>query len=179
MALDKLVDSSKLDACCTAEANAIRAKTGSSAQIAYDWANSKGFADAIAAISGGGSADTVTASVTPGADSGTITITAGSFVLGTKYLVLITSDVTGPDTTNEYLVNVAHIKAVQTFAIANNTYYRYCASYKANDSNKTGYTSKAVTVTQSGTDISIAVSGMKFWAGKTYTATIYNLSADI
>lgn len=53
----ELVDASKLDACCTAEANAIRAKTGSSAQIAYDWANSKGFADAIAAISGGGGFD--------------------------------------------------------------------------------------------------------------------------
>lgn len=50
----ELVDASKLDACCTAEANAIRAKTGSSAQLAYDWSNSKGFADAIAAISGGG-----------------------------------------------------------------------------------------------------------------------------
>ena len=49
-----LVDASKLDACCTAEANAIRAKTGSSAQITYDWANSKGFADAIDAIPGGG-----------------------------------------------------------------------------------------------------------------------------
>ena len=54
MAVDKLIDSSKLDACCTAEANAIRAKTGGSSSIAYDWANSKGFADAIAAISGGG-----------------------------------------------------------------------------------------------------------------------------
>lgn len=50
----EIVDASKLDECCTAEANAIRAKTGSSAQIAYDWVNSKGFADAIAAISGGG-----------------------------------------------------------------------------------------------------------------------------
>ena len=50
----ELVDASKLDACCTAEANAIRAKTGNSAQIAYDWANSKGFADAIAAIPTGG-----------------------------------------------------------------------------------------------------------------------------
>lgn len=47
MAVNKLVDSTQLDACCTAEANAIRAKTGGSAQIAYDWANSKGFADAI------------------------------------------------------------------------------------------------------------------------------------
>lgn len=50
----ELIDASKLDACCTAEANAIRAKTGSSAQIAYDWANSKGFADAIDAIPSGG-----------------------------------------------------------------------------------------------------------------------------
>ena len=54
MAVDKLIDSSKLDACCTAEANAIRAKTGGSSSITYDWSNSKGFADAIAAISGGG-----------------------------------------------------------------------------------------------------------------------------
>ena len=53
MAVDKLVDSTQLDACCTAEANAIRAKTGGSSQIAYDWANSKGFADAIAAIPSG------------------------------------------------------------------------------------------------------------------------------
>ena len=60
MAVDKLVDSTQLDACCTAEANAIRAKTGGSSQIAYDWANSKGFADAIAAIpSGGGSSTSV------------------------------------------------------------------------------------------------------------------------
>lgn len=56
MALDKLVDSTQLDACCTAEANAIRAKTGGSSQIAFDWANSKGFADAIAAIPSGGGA---------------------------------------------------------------------------------------------------------------------------
>ena len=54
MAVDKLVDSAKLDACCTAEANAIRAKSGGSAQIAYDFANSKGFSDAIAAIPSGG-----------------------------------------------------------------------------------------------------------------------------
>lgn len=54
MAVDKLVDSTKLDACCTAEANAIRAKTGGSAQIVYDLANSKGFSDAIAAIPSGG-----------------------------------------------------------------------------------------------------------------------------
>lgn len=63
----ELVDASKLDACCTAEANAIRAKTGSSSQIAYDWANSKGFADAIDAIPTGGG-------------SGFTTISSGTFI---------------------------------------------------------------------------------------------------
>ena len=54
-----IVNATKLDACCTAEANAIRAKTGSSAQIAFDWSNSKGFADAIAAIPTGGGGITI------------------------------------------------------------------------------------------------------------------------
>lgn len=49
-----LIDGTKEEACRLAEANAIRAKTGSSVAIAYDWANNKGFADAIAAIEGGG-----------------------------------------------------------------------------------------------------------------------------
>ena len=70
----ELVDASKLDACCTAEANAIRAKTGSSAQIAYDWSNSKGFADAIDAIpTGGGGFDFFDASQPAGAVSSTVT----------------------------------------------------------------------------------------------------------
>ena len=50
MAVDKLIDSTIENACRTAEANAIRAKTGSAAKITYDWANSKGFADAINTI---------------------------------------------------------------------------------------------------------------------------------
>lgn len=51
-----LIDQTKDAACKTAEADAIRAKTGGSASLAYDWANNKGFADAIDAIpSGGGS----------------------------------------------------------------------------------------------------------------------------
>lgn len=60
MSVDKLVDSTLLDAACTYEAGKIREKLGSSAQIAYDLANGKGFGDAIAAIpsGGGGSAET-------------------------------------------------------------------------------------------------------------------------
>ena len=49
-----LIDQTKDSACKTAEADAIRAKTGGSAQIVYDWDNSKGFADAIDAIPTGG-----------------------------------------------------------------------------------------------------------------------------
>lgn len=51
---EMLVNSTKLDACLDAEADAIRAKTGGSADIPFDFANSKGFADAIAAIPTGG-----------------------------------------------------------------------------------------------------------------------------
>lgn len=70
----ELVDASKLDACCTAEANAIRAKTGSSAQIAYDWANSKGFADAIAAIQTGGGTNIQSGSFIPANNTRTFTV---------------------------------------------------------------------------------------------------------
>ena len=51
---EMLVDSTKLNACLDAEADAIRAKTGGSADIPFDYANNKGFADAIAAIPSGG-----------------------------------------------------------------------------------------------------------------------------
>lgn len=54
---DMLIDGVKLDACNTAEADAIRAKTGGTDPIPYDYANSKGFADAIAAIPSGGGED--------------------------------------------------------------------------------------------------------------------------
>ena len=52
MAVDKAVDSAALDAGMTATANAIRAKSGGSASIAWDAA--KGFADAVAVIQTGG-----------------------------------------------------------------------------------------------------------------------------
>lgn len=45
-----LIDGTKETACRTAEANAIRGITGASAQINYDFDNSKGFADAISGI---------------------------------------------------------------------------------------------------------------------------------
>lgn len=64
MAVDKAVDSTLLNASCSYEANKIRAKLGSAAQITYDLANGKGFGDAIEAIptGGGGSGATLVAS---------------------------------------------------------------------------------------------------------------------
>lgn len=60
MAIDKAVDSAALDAGMTATANAIRAKSGGSASIAWDAA--KGFADAVAAIPTGGGGVTLSPS---------------------------------------------------------------------------------------------------------------------
>lgn len=54
---EMLVDSTKLDACLDAEADAIRAKTGDSNDLTFDFTNNKGFADAIAAIPSGGSTE--------------------------------------------------------------------------------------------------------------------------
>ena len=56
---EMLVDSTKLDACLDAEADAIRAKTGGSSEIPFDFADRKGFADAIAAIPTGGEPEIV------------------------------------------------------------------------------------------------------------------------
>lgn len=77
MAVDKAVDSTLLNASCTYEANKIRSKLGSAAQINYDLANGKGFGDAIEAIQtgGGGSGETGTFIATT-SDSLTIAVSA-------------------------------------------------------------------------------------------------------
>lgn len=50
MAQDKSVDSTLLTSAFRAEADAIRAKTGNTAALAYDLTNGRGFASAISAI---------------------------------------------------------------------------------------------------------------------------------
>jgi hypothetical protein len=57
MSVDKLVDSTQLDASLTYEAGKLRAKLGSSAQLDFDLANGKGFGDYIDAIPSGGGED--------------------------------------------------------------------------------------------------------------------------
>lgn len=71
MALDKLVDSTQLDADLTSVANAIRTKGGTSAQLAFP----AGFVSAIDAIpSGGGSIQTATGTFTGDGESSEINI---------------------------------------------------------------------------------------------------------
>ena len=70
MALDKLVDSAQLDSDLTSVANAIRAKGGTSAQLAFP----AGFVDAVEAIETGGGG---------GASSGSVTVTER-----TRYLTI-------------------------------------------------------------------------------------------
>lgn len=55
MAYDKIVDSTALDTALTYTANRIRNKTGDTNQIAWD--STKGFGDAVDAISGGGASE--------------------------------------------------------------------------------------------------------------------------
>lgn len=62
MAYDKIVDSAKLDAAMSASANAIRAKTGDTAKIAWDESN--GFSSAISQIKGKRQTKTVTPKAT-------------------------------------------------------------------------------------------------------------------
>lgn len=68
MALDKLVDSTQLDADLTSVANAIRTKGGTSAQLAFP----AGFVQAIGSIPSGGGIDMPTFTVTFDSDEETI-----------------------------------------------------------------------------------------------------------
>lgn len=72
---EMLVNSTKLDACLDAEADAIRAKTGGSTDLTFDFANNKGFADAIAAIPSGGGVESVEGTFTLANDGEFPTIT--------------------------------------------------------------------------------------------------------
>ena len=112
MAVDKAIDSTKLNACLDAEANAIRAKTGGTSDLAFDFANNKGFADEIAAISsGGGSLPSVISKI----DGGSFTLasdTAGdrqsvSHSLGVvpKGFVIWTEDELSGTEATRYLAN--------------------------------------------------------------------------
>lgn len=77
MALDKLVDSAKLDAALTYTAGCIRAKTGGTVDLPFDLAGGKGFGTAIDGIATG---------ITP---TGTTNITANGTYDVTNYATAV------------------------------------------------------------------------------------------
>lgn len=86
MAVDKLVDSTQLDADLTSVANAIRTKGGTSASLAFP----SGFVSAIADIpSGGGGSPT--GSYTPTANTASFTISVGAAF--SHFMIYATSNV--------------------------------------------------------------------------------------
>ena len=109
MAVDKLVDSTQLDADLTTVANAIRTKGGTSAQLAFP----AGFASAIAAIptGGGGLSNVVT-----GTFKGTTTEAAMDVTLnynGNGYPVVVSIVPKGG-----YLANETFAQTIQRYAEA-------------------------------------------------------------
>lgn len=126
MALDKLIDSSWEEDCRTAEANAIRVKTGGSSAITYDWANKKGFADAIAAIGdipSGGTDRLKTATLTLTQDY-PIEATVGTIIkglidatIGTDYWVAVVSD--APSTMTDLTSVVCYLVKITSLNVVN------------------------------------------------------------
>lgn len=130
-----LIDQTKDTACKTAEANAIRAKTGSSVDINYDYENNKGFADAISAIPTGGSGVTIgeiKTIVQNSRSSGSATImrvTYNAYSSGTSGLGCISNSVAnGSTNTNNHT------------ALFDNTYVVFHVAYAVNNITYNGST---------------------------------------
>ena len=100
MAVDKLVDSTKLDASLAYTADRIRAKTGESADILFDLSNEKGFGDAIDAIPTGGGGEWTTEGIAAGTEpSGDITVT-GSTIAASAFAGKPITSIRGDNVTN-------------------------------------------------------------------------------
>lgn len=94
MAVDKLVDSTQLDAGLTSVANAIRSKGGTSADLAFP----SGFISAVEAIpSGGGSPIQLLDTLTVAEDSRSVNIVTTSFNSYDFYFCLIDATLTASD----------------------------------------------------------------------------------
>ena len=159
---EMLIDGAKLDACNTAEADAIRAKTGGADPIPYDFANNKGFADAIAAIpSGGGSLPSIISKI----DGGSFTLSSNT--LTGSYTVQHNLGIT-PTNVMVWSDDVTYDTAVRVtvaFAIYSGNYF--AAQFNTNGTNR-DVVGSVISGDLSASSFKLTVSGNYYKAGATY-----------
>ena len=176
MSVDKLVDSTQLDADLTSVANAIRTKGGTSASLAFP----AGFVQAIGDIpSGGGGLSVATFSATMASSNATISFNAGDYTIPSQYALFIKSDVTSSDGASFCISGGFHTKQntvpVMNFALTQlGRYFGYKAS-SGTDYYATGNSGQNY-LTKSGSTLSLKFNNNhKFKSGGTYTIQIYEL----
>lgn len=115
MAVDKLVDSTQLDADLTSVANAIRTKGGTSASLAFP----AGFVSAIGAIPTGGGGGAVSGTFTPASEARSVTL---SDCIGkTSIVVFPMFDLTSEEITNRVHWGLVHTNGRTIFQASTNT----------------------------------------------------------
>lgn len=178
MAVDKLVDSTQLDADLTSVANAIRTKGGTSAQLAFP----ADFVQAIEDIETGGGGGYVTAifgEITPASDTVylNIPVTGMTTIIGT----FGTTEKTDWETYNKD----AEYDNYNTVWISTRTKAAWWACNAADigwmgfflSGNLNGHSYKSnVTTYTNPTNVKIGNSGYKFKAGWTYRYIVYGVN---
>jgi hypothetical protein len=115
MALDKLVDSTQLDSDLTSVANAIRAKSGGSSQLAFP----AGFVSEIQAIpSGGGGVQTVASGTFTGSGADSVYIPVGAKMPKTDFIINIwLENGTEIEYSSQYVQVIVQILAQKKFVM--------------------------------------------------------------
>lgn len=177
MSLDKLVDSSQLDADLTSVANAIRTKGGTSASLAFP----SEFVSAIGAISGGGGGLSVDEfSATMASTDATIVFNCGDYTIPDQFILFLKSDVSEGDGTNIIIRSGYYTNETRVAMMSqpgNSSQSRYFV-WKASGTSDYYSPSGPNKLTKSGSTLSLIFStSHKFLSGKTYSIQIYELDS--
>lgn len=190
MAVDKLVDSTQLDADLTSVANAIRTKGGTSAQLAFP----TGFVSAVQAIpTGGGGSNTPVAEAT--ITSVTVTSSNRSFDVTlsraiTKGIILFEpdastkADIYADTTTTYYIVSLLAMFPVQfetagTASLCTRFGVQNHRGSTGSFSNRGAGDTTAFNITISGTTLTVMwnISPLgNFFPGGTYKVTVWEVA---
>lgn len=110
--------------------------------------------------------------------STTLLFPVGDYTLPNKYVMFIDSDITEPDEENADLIHVTYIKATKEKRVGTGTYMRGVTTLNANGS-ESYYTSRSLTISKSGTNLSIKVASSYYRKDATYTLYVYDVASDI